>query len=174
MKLTGWFHQNNLTCKTNISGRVEAQRAGTRQVLVIHNLQESDYGPYMCYATNSIGSIQKIIEITAEDKDNNKIDFGQSQGNEKNEESVKDLNRNYRVMKNNFDNDRKSLIKMRHKMEKEIEIIKNELSLKIRKGVGMEEPFEKAILADLGKLEIQNVSLNYQFMQKGLKTSTEV
>ena len=142
-------------CQTKFLGRLEAQRAGSRQILVIHNIQESDYGSYMCYATNSIGSVQKIIEIKAEDKENKEFDFGHG----KHVKSEKDHQRNYKILKKNLDKDRKSLIKLKLKMENEIQSIKNELSLKNSKRVGMEDSFEQAILADLGILGIQILKL---------------
>ena len=117
---------------------------------MIHNFQESDYGSYMCYATNSIGSVQKIIEIKAEDKENKEFEFGQTQSYGKHSKSEKDHQRNYKILKKNLDKDRKSLIKLKLKMENEIQSIKNELSLKNSKRVGMEDSFEQAILADLG------------------------
>ena len=30
-------------------------------------LQEADYGTYMCYATNSMGSVQRLLEVSAEE-----------------------------------------------------------------------------------------------------------
>ena len=131
-----------------MSGRTEAQQAGSRQILLIHNIQESDYGPYMCYASNSMGSVQKIIEIKVEDKDNTESQYGQTEKNEK------DLQRNYKILNKNLHKDRKALIKFKFKMEQEIQSIKNDLSLKntYSKGVKMEDSFEKAILADIGNL----------------------
>lgn len=46
-----------------LTGRVEAQMAGARHVLVVRNIQEGDYGTYMCYATNSLGSKQQLQEV---------------------------------------------------------------------------------------------------------------
>ena len=131
-----------------MSGRIEAQQASSRQKLLIHNIQESDYGSYMCYATNSMGSVQKIIEIKVEDKDNKESQYGQVEKNEK------DLQRNYKILNKNLHKDRKALIKFKFKMEQEIQSIKNDLSLKntYGKGVKMEDSFEKAILADIGNL----------------------
>ena len=31
-------------------------------------LQEDDYGTYMCYATNSLGSVQKLLEVVINDE----------------------------------------------------------------------------------------------------------
>ena len=113
---------------------------------MVQNVQESDYGSYMCYATNSIGSVQKIVEMKVDDKDNQESQSGQA------EKRGKD--RNYKILNKNLHKDRKALIKFKLKMEAEIESIKSELSLKNtkRKGVKMEEPFEAAILSDLGNL----------------------
>ena len=36
-------------------------------MLLIHNMQESDYGQYMCYARNSMGSVQRTVEIADTD-----------------------------------------------------------------------------------------------------------
>ena len=30
-------------------------------------MQEADYGTYMCYATNSMGSVQRLLEVSAEE-----------------------------------------------------------------------------------------------------------
>ena len=90
-----------------MSGRTEAQQAGSRQILLIHNIQESDYGSYMCYATNSMGSVQKIIEIKVEDKDNKESQYRQVEKNEK------DLQRNYKILNKNLHTDRKALIKFK-------------------------------------------------------------
>ena len=76
IKLTGLWMLLKLFNSLFSSGRVEAQRAGTRHVLVIHNLQESDYGFYMCYATNSMGSVQKSVEISDEDIKKEKLNIG--------------------------------------------------------------------------------------------------
>ena len=113
----------------------------------------------MCYAKNSMGSVQRIIEISANDK--NKIDSDQSKVNDKNDESAKYLNNEYKMMKKNLDKDRKALKKMKNKMENEIESIKKELVLKNRKGVGIEATFEQAILADLGNMKGINMYLNF-------------
>ena len=68
----------------SLKGRFEAQMAGARHILLVNNvqvllfikiivwksklkmrfyLQEDDYGTYMCYATNSLGSVQKLLEV---------------------------------------------------------------------------------------------------------------
>jgi len=140
-----------------LTGRMEAQRAGTKQILLIHNIQEGDYGSYMCYASNSIGSVQKIIELNAEHKINK--EFGQTQSNGKQPKSERSLQRNYKILKRNLDKDRKTLINFKNIMEHEIQNIRNELSVKHRKSGGMEDSFEQAILADLERLEDQYRSL---------------
>ena len=111
---------------------------------MIENLQELDFGSYMCFASNSMGSAQKIIEIIEEDKENNENKSGKSEKNGR--------DRNYKILNKNLQRDRKALIKFRMKMEKEIESIKSELSFKKGrlKSVKMEDSFEKAILSDLG------------------------
>ena len=115
-------------------------------MLIIHNIQAADYGSYMCYAKNSLGSDQKIAELKEEDKDN--------------EHGIKDKNlqRNFKILNRNLHKDRKALIKFKSKMEKEIQSIKNELNLKkaLEKNVKMEGSFEKAILADLGNHVIKS------------------
>ena len=127
-----------------ISGRFEAKKAGSRYTLLIENLQELDFGSYMCFASNSMGSAQKIVEIMEEDKENNENKSGKSEKNGR--------DRNYKILNKNLQRDRKALIKFRMKMEKEIESIKSELSFKKGrlKSVKMEDSFEKAILSDLG------------------------
>ena len=144
---------------------MEAQRAGTKQILLIHNIQEGDYGSYMCYASNSIGSVQKIIELNAEHKINK--EFGQTQSNGKQPKSERSLQRNYKILKRNLDKDRKTLINFKNIMEHEIQNIRNELSVKHRKSGGMEDSFEQAILADLGKLQVQRkIDLKHPFSER--------
>ena len=135
-------------CDDFILGRFEAKKAGSRHSLLIENLQEVDFGSYMCFASNSMGSAQKIIEIAQEDKDNNENKSG------KFEKYGRD--RNYKILNKNLQRDRKALIKFRMKMEKEIESIKSELSFKEGrlKSVKMEDSFEKAILSDLGTFRL--------------------
>ena len=41
--------------------RLQYQQAGSKHILIIQNTQGSDYGTYMCYATNSIGQYRQII-----------------------------------------------------------------------------------------------------------------
>ena len=73
----------------SLKGRFEAQMAGARHILLVNNvqvllfikmivwknklkcvfyLQEDDYGTYMCYATNSLGSVQKLLEVVINDQ----------------------------------------------------------------------------------------------------------
>jgi len=145
-----WYKEGQVI---KITGRIEAAHAGTRQMLIIHNIQAADYGSYMCYAKNSLGSDQKIAELKEEDKDN--------------EHGIKDKNlqRNFKILNRNLHKDRKALIKFKSKMEKEIQSIKNELNLKkaLEKNVKMEGSFEKAILADLERLDEQYRSIQTTF-----------
>ena len=58
--------------------RVKTQLAGSNHVLIISRLRPDDTGSYMCYATNDLGSSQRITEIThehilEEEEDNNRI-----------------------------------------------------------------------------------------------------
>ena len=49
-----WYKDGQILNITRNS-RKEYQRAGSKHILIIHNTQGSDYGSYMCYASNSIG-----------------------------------------------------------------------------------------------------------------------
>ena len=51
-----WYKDGQVLNITRHS-RLQYQQAGSKHILVIQNTQGSDYGTYMCYATNSIGDI---------------------------------------------------------------------------------------------------------------------
>ena len=56
-------------------------------------MQEADYGTYMCYATNSMGSVQRLLEVSAEE---NRV--GKESGKETVESEVqKQLQRSIRL-----------------------------------------------------------------------------
>ena len=59
--------------------------AGSKHILVIRNTQGSDYGSYMCYATNSIGSTQKMIDVKAEDRSNKELAYSEENTSEESE-----------------------------------------------------------------------------------------
>jgi len=162
-----WYKEGGVI---KLTDRIEAQRAGTRHVLVIHNLQESDYGHYMCYATNSMASVQKSIEISEEEAKTVGLDH--LGGNSKNKESEIDLSIKYKKLKKSLEKDQKALQKMTNKMENEIEQIKKELISKNRKGTFEEGTFDQAILADLERLDEQYRSL--KITMNGYKTKFEV
>ena len=102
-----------------------------------------------------MGSVQKIIEIKVEEKDNKESQYGQPKKHEK------DLQRNYKILNKNLLKDRKAVIKFKFEMEQEIQSIKNELSLKktYSKGVKMEDSFEQAILADIGNFILSSLGM---------------
>ena len=133
-------------------------------MLVIHNLQESDYGHYMCYATNSMASVQKSIEISEEEAKTVGLDH--LGGNSKNKESEIDLSIKYKKLKKSLEKDQKALQKMTNKMENEIEQIKKELISKNRKGTFEEGTFDQAILADLGNLELKKLSETVLYIER--------
>ena len=142
-----WYKEGKVIDLTDISGRIEARKAGSRHVLLIQNIQDSDYGSYMCYSTNSMGSAQVLLEVKEEDKDN-KSAKKEKQGGD----------RNYKMLNRNLQKDRKALIKFKLRMEKEIEWIKTELNLKKdgMRNVKIEDSFEKAILSDLGNVLVKD------------------
>ena len=55
-----WYRDGEILNITDQT-RAQYQVAGSKHILVIHNTQGSDYGTYMCYATNSIG--EKCINL---------------------------------------------------------------------------------------------------------------
>ena len=57
-----WYKDGQILNFTRHS-RKEYQKAGSKHILVIHNTQGSDFGNYMCYASNSIGSSFMISSI---------------------------------------------------------------------------------------------------------------
>ena len=56
------WYKDGVTLNITSHSRTEYQRAGSKHILIIHNTQASDFGTYMCYATNSIG-IKLIFQI---------------------------------------------------------------------------------------------------------------
>ena len=51
-----WYKDGQILNITSHS-RTEYQTAGSKHILIIHNTQGSDFGTYMCYASNSIGEL---------------------------------------------------------------------------------------------------------------------
>ena len=47
----------------NLTERVVAQQAGVRHILTIHSLQPEERGEYVCYASNSVGSVQRSVAV---------------------------------------------------------------------------------------------------------------
>ena len=56
-----WYRDGEILNITDQT-RAQYQVAGSKHILVIHNTQGSDYGTYMCYATNSIGEKYTNLE----------------------------------------------------------------------------------------------------------------
>ena len=62
-----WYKDGNILNITS-SSRTEYQVAGSKHILVIHNTQGSDFGTYMCYASNAIGIKHKnLVKFTMKD-----------------------------------------------------------------------------------------------------------
>lgn len=109
------------------SSRTEHQVAGSKHILVIRNTQGSDYGSYMCYATNSIGSTQKMIDVKAEDRSNKELAYSEENTSEASDgdkplESVDSAQ--FTALKKQLERQRRLLGSFKKKIEKELKEMK--------------------------------------------------
>ena len=101
--------------------------AGSKHILVIRNTQGSDYGSYMCYATNSIGSTQKMIDVKAEDRSNKELAYSEENTTEASEgenpvETVDSTQ--FTALKKQLERQRRILGSFKKKIEKELKEMK--------------------------------------------------
>ena len=115
-------------------------------------MQESDYGQYMCYATNSMGSKRGTVEIA--DTDNRVMKADKDKTDDVKDHPQKDASNKYKILKKNVDKNRQTLVEMKDKMETEIENMKNELRSRKTVGYEMEDIFSQTILSDIGEVTL--------------------
>ena len=101
--------------------------AGSKHILVIRNTQGSDYGSYMCYATNSIGSTQKMIDVKAEDRNNKELAYSEESTSEESEGDKKLAtvdSTQFTALKKQLERQRRLLGSFKKKIEKELKEMK--------------------------------------------------
>ena len=102
--------------------------AGSKHILVIRNTQGSDYGSYMCYATNSIGSTQKMIDVKAEDRSNKELTYSEENTSEESEGDKKLApvdSTQFTALKKQLERQRRLLGSFKKKIEKELKEMKD-------------------------------------------------
>ena len=105
--------------------RVEFHKGGNNHVLVLSNTIEEDTGTYMCYATNSMGSAIKSLEITSKD-----IILKTKKNNITILENQSDLEVKMQDIKDQLDKERESLLTLRNIFEEEVKDIKQKITKK--------------------------------------------
>ena len=94
---------------------------------MIRNTQGSDYGGYICYATNSIGSTQKMIDVKAEDRSNKELAYSEENTSEASDgdkplETVDSIQ--FTALKKQLERQRRLLGSFKKKIEKELKEMK--------------------------------------------------
>lgn len=115
-------------------------------------MQESDYGQYMCYATNSMGSRREEVEIA--DTDNRAMKADDDKTDDVKDHPQKDARNEYKILQKNVIKNRQTLVEMKDKMETEIENMKNELMSRKTVGYETEDIFSQTILSDIGEVTL--------------------
>ncbi|XP_023324662.1 protein amalgam isoform X2 [Eurytemora carolleeae] len=130
------------------SGRIEVGEAGTRSILIIRGFQDGDYGTYVCYARNLLGNLQQSIQVLQADRDNIKQTNTGTGG-----EGLEGVKEGIRILRKSIEKDHKTMLNFRRRIEKEIEMIKENqgnLSLPVKR---TQNSFDKAILSDIGRIK---------------------
>jgi len=133
-----WYKDGSILNITS-SSRTEYQVAGSKHILVIHNTQGSDFGTYMCYASNAIGATQKMIEIKAEDRNDKELKYRDHSDADESKGQSKKLDNStlqaFKDLKKQLGRHRRVVATFKQKIEKEINSIKDQLKVK-RKSSG--------------------------------------
>ena len=126
-----WYKDGQILNITSHS-RTEYQRAGSKHILIIHNTQGSDFGTYMCYATNSIGGEQEMVEVSANDRSDSKLKYGDSESEgDQSASTDSEAAVNFKTIKKQLERHRRIVAGFRQKIEKEIKLLQTQVNSKI-------------------------------------------
>jgi len=158
------------------SERMSSQQAGPTNVLILQNFQDSDRGLYMCYASNSLGTVQRIFKVDAthsEDinnnssnhnniynyNNNNNIDLGEQS------ELIEELRQNILSLSQGRHQDHELIMRLKDQFDNIFTEKQNNNRSVLFSGV--ENSFDKAILSDLDRVEmsVRGMKVSFQNFQ---------